>query len=51
MLASEHGIEHVGEIAPPSQPWELYATIVVVTVVAIGVATIIYRRRRASTRT
>ena len=33
---SEHGIEHVGEIAPPPPPWELYATIVVVTIVARG---------------
>lgn len=48
---SEHGIEHVGETPPPPPPWELYATIVVVTIVAIGVATITYRRRRASART
>ena len=36
----------VKEIPLSSPPWELYATIAAVIVVAVGVATIIYRRRR-----
>lgn len=35
--------------APPPPPWELYVTIATVVIVAIGVATVIYMRKRVNT--
>ncbi len=47
----EHDIEHVEETAPPPPPCELYAILVVVAIVAMGVATLVYGRKRASATT
>ncbi len=43
----EHEKEHAEETASPQPPWELSTIMVVAAMVAIGTATIAYRRKRA----
>jgi len=49
-VAGLKGTFLVKEIPPPPPPWEIYATVAAVAIVAIGVSAMIYRRRRASAR-